>query len=201
MLEKRYKTESYSVQETEIVRKECRLLSEGKEIFAPYGIVMPKLYSGNCNIFLLRFVTAHLEEEEWEETCVELIVPEGWKAAEKSFYHWDYQPVFSGRKAVCKIGGLGKETHKVAGFYVMLPDHLTGDEKSVMLSEHPFPQTGDGGIRNVSLYVEGQKSRDGQMVNASLTVKGKVRKTLEIPVEILEREAYRQQYDIMYHGK
>ncbi len=201
MLEKRYKTEDYPVQEAEIVRKECRLLSEGKEIFAPYGIVMPKLYSGNCNIFLLRFVTAHLEEEEWEETSVELTVPEGWKAAEKSFYHWDYQPVFSGRKAVCKIGGQGKETHKVAGFYVMLPDQLTGDEKSVMLSEHPFPQTGDGGIRNVSLYVEGQKSRDGQMVNASLTVKGKVRKTLEIPVEILEREAYRQQYDIMYHGK
>ncbi len=200
IIEKQYQTKEYQTQETDIVRKECELLSEEREIFAPYGIVMPKLYFGSCNIFLLRFVISHIEEEEWRDVRIELTAPEGWKAAEKGFYHWDSQPVFVGRKAVCKIGSLSGKKHGVGGFYVMLPDELTGDEKSVMLSEHPFPQTQGEGMRNVSLYVEGPDERERLVIRACLTVNGKLRKTLDIPVIILNKGAYIRQYDIMYHG-
>lgn len=90
---------------------------------------MPKLSAGKCSIFLLRFVIAHMETEEWEKVSVELEVPKGWLAKEKQYYIWDYQPVFTEGKTVCEIGSVKPGTHGVAGFYISLPDTLAGDEK------------------------------------------------------------------------
>lgn len=199
-VEKVFQTETFYPKEADIVGRECAGLSENKELFSPYGIVMPKLYFGRCSTFLLRFVTAHVGET-WKDVQVELEVPEGWKAAEKKFYYWDYQPVFHGNTAVCKVGDLPGSTHGVAGFYVNLPEELAGDEKSVMLSDHPFPQNIGGKVKEVCLYAEGVQTREAGRIYASLTVQGKERYRLELPVMILDQESYQKQYDRMYHGE
>lgn len=51
-----------------------------------------------------------------ENAEVKIEVPDGWKVQYKQFYHWDYQPVFSDNKAVCMVGEVPQNTHKVAGF-------------------------------------------------------------------------------------
>ena len=71
-------------------------------------------------------------------------------------------------KAVCMVGEVPQNTHKVAGFYISLPDELAGGEKSVMLSEHPFPQDTQHKMKQVTLYVEGQKTQAAGVIRASL---------------------------------
>lgn len=127
-------------------------------------------------------------------------VPDGWKVQYKQFYHWDYQPVFSDNKAVCMVGEVPQNTHKVAGFYISLPDELAGGEKSVMLSEHPFPQDTQHKMKQVTLYVEGQKTQAAGVISASLETDGKQCKVSEIPVLILSKEDYADALDKMYHG-
>ena len=127
-------------------------------------------------------------------------VPDGWKVQYKQFYHWDYQPVFSDNKAVCMVGEVPQNTHKVAGFYISLPDELAGGEKSVMLSEHPFPQDTQHKMKQVTLYVEGQKTQAAGVIRASLETDGKQCKVSEIPVLILSKEDYADALDKMYHG-
>lgn len=212
-----YHPEHLAVQEAQIERTECEKLSEDGVIFSPYGIVMPKLYSGSCGIFLLRFVISHMEEQDWKDAEVELRVPGGWRAAEKQFYVWDYQPVFSDQEAaVCQAGTIPGGTHGVAGFYVSLPDALAGGEKSVMLSAHPFPQNGTNEANEakkrqgealpaegegVCLYVEGDRSECSEPIEATLRVGGVVRGTYLLPVRVLEHQEYAKKFEQMYHGK
>ena len=107
---------------------------------------------------------------------------------------------FSDNKAVCMVGEVPQNTHKVAGFYISLPDELAGGEKSVMLSEHPFPQDTQHKMKQVTLYVEGQKTQAAGVISASLETDGKQCKVSEIPVLILSKEDYANALDKMYHG-
>lgn len=200
-VEKYVPTEIYPVKEPEIVQQECAAFGENGIVFAPYGIVMPKLSMGKCGIFLLRFVISTEEQQKWNDVQVEVTVPDGWKIKEKQFYMWDYQPVFANEKrAVCKLEELQPHTHGVAGFYISLPDELAGDEKSVMLSEHPFPQTAAEKMKKVSLYVEGEKEEKLEPITAILRVNGEERMRYTLPAEILDKKTYAEKYDTMYHG-
>ena len=116
---------------------------------------------------------------------------------------WDYQPVFSENsgKAICEVGELEANTHGVAGFYVNLPDELIGGEKSVMLSEHPFPQSTGEKMKAVTLYVKGEKSESLEPITAILTADGEEKARYKLPVQILSRAEYEQKFDEMYHGK
>ena len=201
-IERVYQTVPLEAEEAEIERQECTDLAEQGVLFAPYGIVMPKLSFNDCQIFLLRFVISHLEET-WKKVKVELQLPDGWKAAEKKYYMWDYQPVFreDSRKAICEVGELEANTHGVAGFYVNLPDKLIGGEKSVMLSEHPFPQNADEKMKAVTLYVEGEKSENLEPITAILMADDEEKERYQLPVQVLSKEEYGQKFDEMYHGK
>lgn len=201
-IEQTYRTTALYVEEAEIERQECVGLSEQGIIFAPYGIVMPKLSFGDCQIFLLRFVISHLDEI-WENVKVELKVPDGWKAAEKKYYMWEYQPIFktNEEKTICEVGKLEANVHGVAGFYVNLPDKLVGGEKSVMLSEHPFPQNSGDKMRSVVLYVEGDKTEILEPVEAILKVGETEKARYILPVEVLSHNEYQKKFDEMYHGK
>lgn len=200
-VERTYVPQAFPVREAEIVRTEWEACAENGVVFRPYGIVMPKLSGGSCGIFLLRFVISHMDEQPWREIRVELELPEGWKGAEKQFYMWDYQPVFSGeRQTVCQLEELAAGTHGVAGFYVCLPDELAGDEKSVMLSAHPFPQSTGEEEKRVCLYVEGSKTEALEPVSAVLRVDGVVRGRYTLPVQILDRQRYAREFERMYHG-
>lgn len=193
---------TFKPQEAQIENLECEAFARQGVLFSPYGIVMPKLSSGDCSIFLLRFVISHTEEEEWKDAVVELEVPEEWRAAPKQFYLWDYQPVFpEDNHALCPIGSLAGFTHGVAGFYVSLPDCLTGDEKSIMLSSHPFPQTPGESPKTVCLYAEGEKDQYLSPITATLKVNGIERAHYILPVQILEHQNYRIAFEEMYHGK
>ena len=141
-----------------------------------------------------------METEEWEKVSVELEVPKGWLAKEKQYYIWDYQPVFTEGKTVCEIGSVKPGTHGVAGFYISLPDTLAGDEKSVMLSAHPFPQTADGSLGDIELYIEGECTECTEPVTAILRVNGVIRGQCVLPVRILDKEEYGRKFDRMYHG-
>lgn len=199
-IRKQFYTEAFVPEESGIVQTECAAFAEQGIIFRPYGIVMPKLSAGKCSIFLLRFVIAHMETEEWEKVSVELEVPKGWLAKEKQYYIWDYQPVFTEGKTVCEIGSVKPGTHGVAGFYISLPDTLAGDEKSVMLSAHPFPQTADGSLGDIELYIEGECTECTEPVTAILRVNGVIRGQCVLPVRILDKEEYGRKFDRMYHG-
>lgn len=201
-IERVYQTVPLEAEEAEIERQECTDLAEQGVLFAPYGIVMPKLSFNDCQIFLLRFVISHLEET-WKKVKVELQLPDGWKAAEKKYYMWDYQPVFreDSRKAICEVGELEANTHGVAGFYVNLPDKLIGGEKSVMLSEHPFPQNAGEKMKAVTLYVEGEKSENLEPITAILMADDEEKERYQLPVQVLSKEEYGQKFDEMYHGK
>ena len=201
-IERVYQTVQLETKEAEIEKQECIDLSEQGVLFAPYGIVMPKLSFNDCQIFLLRFVISHLEKT-WKNVKVELKLPDRWKAAEKKYYMWDYQPVFreNSGKAICEVGELEANTHGVAGFYVNLPDELIGGEKSVMLSEHPFPQSIGKKMKAVTLYVEGGKSESLEPMTAILTADGEEKARYQLPVQILSRAEYEQKFDEMYHGK
>ena len=202
MWEHVYQTAVCKVQEAEIEKQEIMDLSDQGIVFAPYGIVMPKLSFGECQIFLLRFVISHLDET-WKNVKVELQLPDKWKAAEKKYYMWDYQPVFKaeGEQIICEVGDLSSNCHGVAGFYVNLPDSLIGGEKSVMLSEHPFPQSKGEQMKSVTLFVEGEKTETLEPVRAVLTVDGEEKGTYTLPVQVLSKELYEQKFDEMYHGK
>ena len=202
MWEHVYQTAVCKVQEAEIEKQEIMDLSDQGIVFAPYGIVMPKLSFGECQIFLLRFVISHLDET-WKNVKVELQLPDKWKAAEKKYYMWDYQPVFKteGEQIICEVGDLRSNCHGVAGFYVNLPDSLIGGEKSVMLSEHPFPQSKGEQMKSVTLFVEGEKTETLEPVRAILTANGEEKGTYILPVQVLSKELYAQKFDEMYHGK
>ena len=199
-VEKEFATETMAVQETDIAGAECSTMTEDGILFSPYGIIMPKLYNSDCGIFLFRYLISQSTDTEWKNAEVKIEVPDGWKVQYKQFYHWDYQPVFSDNKAVCMVGEVPQNTHKVAGFYISLPDELAGGEKSVMLSEHPFPQDTQHKMKQVTLYVEGQKTQAAGVISASLETDGKQCKVSEIPVLILSKEDYADALDKMYHG-
>lgn len=198
----RYPVEIFSAQEAETERAECRAFAENGVIFQPYGIVMPKLSFGKCGIFLLRFVIVHPDAKGWQNVSVRLSLPAGWKAAEKKFYMWDYQPVFSEENGVlCTVGQIDPYTHGVAGFYVSLPDELAGDEKSVMLNHHPFRQDGSGVRKDTLLYVEGRQELETEPLTAVLYADGIERARCILPVKILDKAGYEAKFEEMYHGK
>lgn len=199
-LEKVFHPGAFVPTEAGVEEKELSAFAEQDILFSPYGIVMPKLSGGDCSIFLLRFVISH-REEEWRDVEVKLEVPEDWNAAGKEFYIWNYQPVFSGEaSASCRVGSLPNCTHGVAGFYVSLPDGLSGDEKSVMLSSHPFPQTPGEKLKTVCLYIKGEKNQYLEPVTATLMVNKMERAHYILPVQILSSEEYQKKFEEMYHG-
>lgn len=196
-----YRTEKWEGAEAEIVQTECRALAGEGCLFAPYGIVMPKLSMGESSIFLLRFVIAHTEEQSWKDVRVDLSVPKGWRAAEKQCYVWEDQPVFSDtEKAECAAGELHPDTHGVAGFYISMPDRLSGGEKSVMLSGHPFPQEKGSPLKEICLYAEGEENEEAGMITAVLYADGMERSRYVLPVRVLDRKTYAEQFERMYHG-
>lgn len=201
-VQRSYKMQLCQSKEPEIEKMECGLLGEDGVIFSPYGIVMPKLsFAAGCSIFLLRFVIVHDGEKVWEDAEVSLKLPKGWEAAEKKFYMWDYQPVFSeGSEALCSVGRISPYRHAVAGFYVALPDELSGDEKSVMLSAHPYTQDGRR-KKDVCLYVKGNKEQELAAISAVLNVNGEEKAHYVLPVKILDEKNYDTKFELMYHGK
>ncbi|MDD6616150.1 MAG: hypothetical protein PUF13_08640, partial [Lachnospiraceae bacterium] len=75
------------------------------------------------------------------------------------------------------------------------------DEKSVMLSEHPFPQDQNGTMKEVSLYVKGRQNQVLDPVSAVLRVNGREKGRYRIPVKILGSQEYEDTFEKMYHGK
>lgn len=55
-------------------------------------------------------------------------------------------------------------------------------------------------MKQVTLYVEGQKTQAAGVIRASLETDGKQCKVSEIPVLILSKEDYADALDKMYHG-
>ena len=193
--------EDFIPRNVSVVEKECRAFGSNDLIFSPYGIVMPKLYTGRCGIFLLRFVVEHIGEKMLKNVEIQLTVPNGWKAVAKKFYYWNYQPVFNASNAVAVIEELPAGRHGVAGFYVSLPEELWGGEYSVMLSQHPFPQNDHEKIKHVKLYLEGETQEKLTAVKAVLRVEGKEIQRCFLPVEVLTSPQYAEKFDIMYHGE
>ncbi|WP_230398440.1 hypothetical protein [Novisyntrophococcus fermenticellae] len=198
--ERHYDAVRLESREADIIAAECRSLGNTDMYFGPYGIVMPKLYSGNCNIFLLRFVMGHMEPEDWKEVEVSVQVPEGWKIREKEFYYWDYQPIFEERKATAVLDDLASGKHGVAGFYISLPDEFAGDEGSVMLSAHPFQVPFGNREEMTQLLIEGDTLGEMSPLQVVLKVRGRVKTNMEIPVIVLDHKTYQERYDTMYHG-
>ncbi|QOV18809.1 hypothetical protein INP51_12490 [Blautia liquoris] len=188
----------FSVREENIVSTECRSLGNKEMYFGPYGIVMPKLYSDDCNIFLLRFVMGH-QERMWKNVKVSIQVPDGFKVTEKKFYYWDYQPIFESDTSTSDIGDLEAGKHGVAGFYISMPDEFAGDEAGVMLSAHPFQVPFGRLEEKTKLLIEGGQTRELAPVKVTLEAGGKIKRSIEIPVIILKSETYKKKYDIMYH--
>lgn len=181
-----------------IGRKEAELLAEEGVVFGPYGIVLPKLCTGDCDVFLLRFAIVNAETAAWENADVELVVPEGWRAAPKGYYKWEYDPVFTDNRAVIALGKAEPLKHYSAGFFVLLPRRHRGNHDSVMLSRYPFQYAGDA-KEPLKLLVESTAAEDCGEITARLRYQTGERE-LRISVCVLDKLAYHQEFDKMLHG-
>ncbi len=183
------------------VRKlEMESLAYEGAIFAPYGIVLPKLYSQNCPIFLLRYVIVNATSETWENVEIDIQVPEGWLVLEKKFYIWDYNPQFKDNFTKLKFNSIEPGKHYVAPFYVATPDSLSGGEKSVMLSRHVFNFTKDSANASQHLMIDAEnKGNDVKSIHAKMRI-GEKEILHELPVHQLSHEDYSKKYREMLHG-
>lgn len=197
---KRYKTQVLEASVNDpVVPTELAAFKNEKILFAPYGIVMPKLNHRCGNIFLLRFVVTHAEDD-WKDVTVRLQVPEGWKVSPKVNFWWNYNPIFDGQQAESHMEKVSAYTHAVFGFYVNLPDQLDGDEKSVMLEAHPFSQSKNGNILKTGLLVEGLNTLTYDPITAILYVGKDEKVRYSLPVTILSANEYSEKFDIVLHG-
>ncbi len=116
---------------------ECGALAEGGAVFWAIGLAMPKLGFGETDVFLLRFAVMNASDSAWDRAEVTLSLPEGFLAAEKRFFHWDYLPAFEGREAVVILEDVRPDETPRGRFYALMPARMAGGN-NVMLSRHPF---------------------------------------------------------------
>ncbi len=193
-------TKSHNI-DVDIHQLEMELLSSDGVIFAPYGVILPKLFSQNCSIFLLRYALVNATNKIWENVDVDIKVPEGWHISEKEFYIWDYNPKFESNTTSIRFDSIEPGKHYVAPFYVAMPDSLSGGEKSVMLSKHAFDYS--NGTDNDSLYLM-IEAKQSVYVNESICAKIKFEEKEvihELPIYQLSTEEYSEKYRQMLHGK
>lgn len=186
--------------ECDVCAKEVELCAKDGAVFGPYGIVMPKLYGRNCDIFLLRYALVNGTGEAWQNTEVELALPDGWLAAPKAFYEWDYAPVFGESTAIVRLGTVQPGKHYVAPFFVAMPAEYAGGEKSVMLSRHPFRVPGGDENVPLELLVEAPQTAHGASITAWMRYDGG-ENTHVLPVRMLVQDEYKARYDQMLHGQ
>ena len=55
-------------------------------------------------------------------------------------------------------------------------------------------------MKDVTLYIEGDKSEEIGTLKAVLRIKGEEVQSYLLPVEVLEHKEYMQKYDEMYQG-
>jgi hypothetical protein len=182
-----------------VCAKEGQLLGKNKTVFGPFGLVMPKLYSGSCPVFMLRFVVLNDSDRPWEDTTVTLSVPEKWYTAPKETFHWDYDPVFKENKTVVFLGKVECRKHYTAGFYVLLPQKFTGDHNSVLLSRHMFRKPCNEDDEPPELIVRAEEQADLAPISARLQ-HAKGYRDIELPVRVLPGDEYKKKFDKMLHG-
>jgi len=184
------------------VRKlEMEILASNGAIFAPYGIIMPKLHPQNCPVFLLRYVIVNATHEIWGNVEVDVQVPDGWFVSEKKFYIWDYDPEFMNNSAKVNFDFLEPGKHYVAPFYVAMPDYLSGGEKSVMLSKHAFDLTTLKDLSPLQLNVEAKKTERIEVPIRASIHSAQMNLSHELPIQLLSLHDYEKQYNLMLHGQ
>ena len=179
---------------TQVGRAEMEAHAVDGAVFGAYGMVMPNLYFGPCDIFQLRFVTVFDHAVEGAEVTVE--VPEGWQIAAKQNFHWDDEPDFDGRTAVIPMKRVEAYRHGVAAFNVLLPRELIGANQA-LLSKHPFGGADDG--KPQRLLIRSDKAFDAGVIRAELKFDGGNR-IVELPVQVLPEAAFEDHFDRMIRG-
>ena len=178
---------------TQVGRAELRLLGRDGVVFGAYGMVMPNLYFGPCDVFQLRFVTVF--DREIDGATVTVSVPEGWQIAAKENFHWDDEPDFNGRTAVVRMRRLEACRHGVAAFNVLLPTELIGSNQA-LLSRHAFDME-DGEAQR--LLIRSDRTCAAGTIRAELQYDGGSR-VVELPVQLLEKADFEAYFDRMIRG-
>lgn len=177
---------------------ECDTLAEGGAVFGPYGLAMPKLGFGETDVFLLRFAVMNAGDCAWDRAEVTLSLPEGFLAAEKRFFHWDYLPDFEGREVTVTIENVPPNEHRVAGFYVRMPARMAGGN-NVILNRHPFTRPARQNPEPVCLVIGAKRAEAVDGVTATMKAPGTQREFV-LPVAILAEAEYQVEFDRMIHG-
>ena len=178
----------------EVGKAEARAFAEGGAAFGAYGMLMPNLYSGPCDVFQLRFVA--LFDRAVSDAAVTVEVPEGWKIAQKAPFVWEDEPEFAGRTARAVIGRAEPYRHCVAAFHVLLPRKWIG-ANHVLLSSNPFSARRDGAPQE--LWIRAGERAEGGVVRAELSWTGGSR-TTSIPVKILPAAEFEARFDRILRG-
>ena len=178
---------------TQVGRAELRLLGRDGVVFGAYGMVMPNLYFGPCDVFQLRFVTVF--DREIDGATVTVSVPEGWQIAAKENFHWDDEPDFKGRTAAVRMRRLEACRHGVAAFNVLLPTELIGSNQA-LLSRHAFDME-DGEAQR--LLIRSDRTCAAGTIRAELQYDGGSR-VAELPVQLLEKAEFEAYFDRMIRG-
>lgn len=194
-IEKKQVVSNYQVSDFNVVEKELNYFNDDLE-FGAYGVVMPKVSEYDSSAFMLRFVVAH-GGDDWQDVSVELETDEQWQVANKGFYEWNYQPIYHTNYATNTIDTLPANQHGVIGFYINLPEKFVGDQKSIMLSEHPFHWEPGRETVAQSLYVKGDSNETFAPIHATLKIANKVVQDLVIPVKVLSSQDYQSVFERM----
>lgn len=178
----------------EVGKVEVRAFAQDGVAFGAYGMLMPNLYSGPCDVFQLRF--AAIFDRAVSEAAVSVEVPEGWRISGKANYHWEMEPEFDGRTAKVEIGCPRPYRHCVAAFNVLLPRKWMG-ENQVTLLKSPFRPKDKGELPE--LLICSDHEEDGGAIRATLSWTGGSRSTA-MAVRALPKRAYDARLDRELRG-
>ncbi len=182
-----------------IPRRECELLAENGIVFGPYGLSMPKLYGGDCNIFLLRYAVVNGTGKTWEDAQVELELPSGFQAAEKDMFVWNYLPQFKGGKIKASLGKVYPFEHRVAGFYVLLDRTMRGNN-NVLLSRHMFQKPSSSKTIPLTMHIGAMQEKLVDMPIKAKLYAGEFTVEHDLQVQVHDNEKFSEIFDRMIHG-
>ncbi len=164
-------------------------------LFCAYGMVLPNLYFGPCDVFQLRF--AVVSDAGLDGAVVRVKVPEGWQIAPKANFHWDDEPEFQGREASVTIPGTPPFRHGVAAFNVLLPGALTGSNQVLLSRDIAHP---DGGDLPGEMLIRAGEDKEEGTISAFLNAGGREQE-LVLPVRLVKADAFDARLDGMLRGQ
>lgn len=179
---------------TQVGREELKAFGAESVLFGAYGMVMPNLYFGPCDVFQLRF--AAVFDHKVEDAKVTVEAPEGWQLAPKQIFRWDDEPNFCGRTATTQIDSTAAYRHGVAAFNVLLPRALMGADQ-VLLSKHAFDLAAESAPQR--LLIRTDRTYEVGEIRAVLEAEG-VRREIALPVQALDEAAFQAYFDRMIRG-